>query len=134
MKKPHLSESEFWTALREHAGIYARTAKAITEKYNIPYTRQGVKARAERYPERLQDIIDQNLDVAESELINLMQSKNQRVKLHAVEFYLRTKGRNRDYVERNEASVLIKTPDNILNKDEILAEIARIEKILETKS
>lgn len=131
--KKRLSDPEFWAILRENSGLYARTASAIKLRHDIPYTRQSVKERAERHPARLQDILDETLDIAESELITLMQSKNLKIKQKAVEFYLRTKGRNRDYVERNEASVLIKNSDASMGKDEILAEIARIDKILGTK-
>jgi len=58
-----------------------------------------------------------------------MASKNERVQEKAVEFYLRTKGRYRDYVERSENSVLIKKSES-LTKEEILKEIERIEGIL----
>jgi hypothetical protein len=102
MAKMHISDKEFWAILRENAGIYARTARAISKAFSIEYTRDAVKKRAERYPERLQSIIDENLDIAEEGLHSLLRSKTENVRFRAVEFYLRTKGKSRGYVERSE--------------------------------
>jgi hypothetical protein len=131
--KKRLSDPEFWSILRENSGLYARTASAIREKHGIPYTRQSVKERSERHPAKLQDILDETLDIAESELIDLMQSKNLKIKQKSVEFYLRTKGRDRGYVDRTEASVILKNSEVSMTKEQILAEIDRIDKILELK-
>lgn len=64
-----------------------------------------VQSRAEKKPELLQDIQEENLDIAEEGLHSLMRSKNERVRLRAVELYLRTRGRCRGYVERVERDV-----------------------------
>jgi len=101
MKKIRLSEKEFWAILRKNAGIYARTAKAIYNEYGIEYSRQAVRDRALKKPELLEDIIEESLDVAEESLRSLMFSKNERVRFNAVEFFLRTKGRERGYVEKS---------------------------------
>lgn len=102
MAKMHISDKEFWPILRENAGIYARTARAIRKAFNIDYTRDAVKKRAERHPERLQSIIDENLDIAEEGLHSLMRSKKENIRFRAIEFYLKTKGKSRGYVERSE--------------------------------
>jgi hypothetical protein len=101
MKKKRLSEKEFWAILRKNAGIYARTARAIFNEYGIEYSRQAVRDRALKKPEILKDIIEENLDVAEESLRSLMLSKNERIRFNAVEFYLRTKGRERGYIEKS---------------------------------
>lgn len=101
MKKKRLSDKEFWAILRKNAGIYARTARAILDKYDIEYSRQAVRDRALKKPELLQDIVEESLDVAEESLRSLMLSKNERIRFNAVEFFLRTKGRERGYVEKS---------------------------------
>lgn len=101
MKKIRLSEKEFWAILRKNAGIYARTARAISDKYDIEYSRQAVRDRALKKPELYKDIIQESLDVAEEGLHSLMFSKNERIRFNAIEFFLRTKGRERGYVEKS---------------------------------
>ena len=59
-----VSEKEFWEILRENAGLYSRTARAIEKQFNVSYSRQAVKERAEKDLGRLSDIEDQNFDVA----------------------------------------------------------------------
>jgi hypothetical protein len=101
MKKIRLSEKEFWAILRKNAGIYARTARAISDKYDIEYSRQAVRDRALKKPQLYEDIIQESLDVAEESLRSLMFSKNERIRFNAIEFFLRTKGRERGYVEKS---------------------------------
>lgn len=97
-----ITDEQFFAILRESAGLYARTARAIEKQHNITYTRQSVKERAERHPEILRDIEEENKDVAEEGLHSLMRSKNERIKLQSVQMYLKTKGKDRGYVERSE--------------------------------
>jgi phage antirepressor YoqD-like protein len=103
-KARKLTNKQFWAILRANAGLYARTARAITEQYNIPYTRQSVKERAEKNPELLADIEEENIDIAEEALQSLMRSKNERIKLQAVQLVLKTKGKHRGYIERTEVT------------------------------
>lgn len=98
MAKKRLSDKEFWTILRENAGIYSRTAQAIRSQFGIEYSRQAVKDRAEKRPELLSNILEENIDVAEDGLLSLMKSKNERVRLKSIEFFLRTRGASRGYV------------------------------------
>ena len=84
-----VSEKEFWEILRENAGLYSRTARAIEKQFNVSYSRQAVKERAEKDLERLSDIEDQNFDVAEEGLHSLMRSKNEKIKLDSTRFYLK---------------------------------------------
>lgn len=100
MAKQRISQKEFFAILRENAGLYARTARAIQKQFGISYTRQSVKERAERRPDILEDIREENVDVAEEGLHSLMRSKDERIKLKAVEIYLRTIGKKRGYVEQ----------------------------------
>jgi hypothetical protein len=101
-KLKKISDKEFFAVLRENAGLYARTAKAIEEQFRVAYTRQAVRDRAEKHPDILADIEDENIDVAEAGLHSLMSADDDRVKLKAIELYLKTKGKKRGYVEKQE--------------------------------
>lgn len=101
-KGKKLSKAEFISILRENAGLFARTARAIEKQYGVKFSRQSVRERALKHPEELKDIEEQNIDVAEEGLHSLMRSKNERVKLQAIKMYLQTKGKKRGYIERKE--------------------------------
>jgi len=103
-KGSKLSDQQFLSILRENAGLYARTARAIRKQFKIDYSRQAVKERAEHHPEELLDICEENLDIAEEGLHSLMRSSNETVKLKAIELFLKTKGKKRGYVERQEVT------------------------------
>jgi hypothetical protein len=96
-----LSDNEFLTILRENAGIYARTARAINKAYpGMKFTRQAVRQRAETFKDDLLDIQEENIDVAEEGLHSLMRSNNQSIKLKAINLFLQAKGRVRGYGDR----------------------------------
>ncbi len=97
-----LTDKEFFAILRENAGLFARTARAIEKQFNIEYSRQAVRERAEKNKVVLADIEEQNLDVAEEGLHSLIRSKSEGIKLRAIELYLKTKGKKRGYVERTQ--------------------------------
>ena len=116
-KTRKLTDKEFWSILRKNAGLYARTARMIEKEFNITYTRQAVKSRAETNPERLADIIEENVDVAEEGLHDLMRSPLPNIRLKAIEMYLRTKGAHRGYFTKDslkhegEVKVLVEFTD-----------------------
>lgn len=117
-----VSDKEFWDILRENAGLYARTGRAIEKQFNVSYSRQAVKDRAEKDMERLNDVKDQNFDVAEEGLHSLMRSENERIKLDSTKFYLERKGKDRGYSQRQEITGAEGMPTNfqieiIENKD-----------------
>jgi len=101
-KARKITDKEFFAILRENAGLYARTARAIVAQFKIPYTRQAVRARAEKHPDVVADIEEENFDIAEEGLHSLMRSKAENVRFKSIEFFLKTKGRKRGYVERKE--------------------------------
>lgn len=103
-KDKKLSENEFLAILRENGGLFARTAKAIEDKYKITYSRQSCRIRAEKHPKFLADIEEEMLDIAEAELYKIIKDEDlSSVRLKAIEFYLKCKGKKRDYVERTES-------------------------------
>lgn len=104
MAEFYLSDEEFFSILRENAGLFARTAKAISETYGIEYSRQAARQRALMSPEILADIDDESLDLAEGGMNDLMKSLDEDVKFKSCQFVLKTKGKKRGYVERTEVS------------------------------
>ena len=97
-----LSSEEFWAGLRESAGLYARAVRLYKKEYGVVISRVGVRDRALKDPDQLKDIREQNLDIAEEGLHSLMRTKNENVKLRAIELFLKTQGRARGYVEKQE--------------------------------
>jgi len=100
-----ISDEQFLSILRESAGIFGRTAREISKKFKIKYTRQSVRERAENFLNELTDIREENLDIAEEGLHSLMQSKNENIKLRALEIFLKTQGKKRGYNEKQEVDV-----------------------------
>ncbi len=100
-----VTDSEFWGALRANGGLFARTAKVLEKKYSITITRQSVRERAMRDIDRLNDIREESLDVAEEVLQGLIRAGDKRIALDATKFYLKTQGKTRGYVERIETEV-----------------------------
>ena len=103
-----ISDEQFLSVLRENAGLYARTAKAIKKQFNINYSRQAVRARAKHFPDELADIEEENLDIAEEGLLTLMRTASENTRIRAIEIYLKTKGKKRGYIEKNEMDINIK--------------------------
>lgn len=99
-----LTDKQFWTILRKNAGLYARTARAIEKEWGIDYTRQAVKLRAERQPDRLADILEETVDLAEEGLHDLMRNPLPNIRLKAIELYLKSKGSNRGYHQKEAVS------------------------------
>lgn len=99
-----VSDKEFWTILRKERGIYARTARTIEKTFGISYSRLAVKDRAERYPDRLNDILEETIDIAEEGLHDLMRSSLPNVKLKAIELFLRAKGSHRGYHNKEQVT------------------------------
>lgn len=100
-----VTDVEFWSALRKNKALYSRTARALELKYNITYSRQAVKERAEKDLDQLNDIVEENLDVAEEVHHNLMMSKDEKIQIKASQFYLKNKGKGRGYIEKQQIEI-----------------------------
>jgi hypothetical protein len=103
-----VSDEQFFAILRENAGLFSRTARAISTQFGIKYSRQSVHERARKHPEILADIDEENLDIAEEGLNSIMRSKSETIRLDAVKFYLKNKGKKRGYVEKTETAITVK--------------------------
>lgn len=77
----------------------------IRSKFSIQYTRQSVRDRSQKFLDELEDIREDNLDLAEEGLHTLMKSKNEHIRLRALEIFLRTQGKKRGYNEKQEVDV-----------------------------
>lgn len=101
-KARKITDKQFWTVLRKNAGLYARTARAIEKEFGISYSRQAVRDRAEKNPDLLFDILEENIDIAEEGLHDLMRSALPNVKLKAIELFLKSKAKDRGYFQKEQ--------------------------------
>jgi hypothetical protein len=113
MAEIKISDEAFLSILRENGGLYAVTAKAIDDQLGIKLSRQAVRQRAMDHPEELKDIEEEQSDIAEEGLQSLMKSTDDKIKIDAIKFYLKTKGKKRGYVERVENAVTDNDGNNI---------------------
>lgn len=129
-KKKKISDQEFLIILRECAGIFSKTAEAIRQKYGIEYSRQAVRERAQRFADELEDIYQENLDIAEDGLHSIIKNGPDRIRLKAIEFFLKMKGKDRGYTtETIPVPYMSEAEKRIQNMsdEELDAEIKRLE-------
>lgn len=88
-----LPDGQFWQMLEEAGGIYARAARLIERVYGISMSRQNVRQRALKDPERLNDIRENKIDHAEEVITDLLKSQNEAIRLRAAELLLTRHGR-----------------------------------------
>jgi hypothetical protein len=94
MPKEKIPDNEFCKIFSENGGLYTKTSVAIEKKFNIPYSRQAVFERAQRYPELLKEIEEKNIEIAHNAFIELMQQKdNLEVRFKTARYYAQTKGK-----------------------------------------
>ena len=113
-----VTDIQFWTELRKNKALYSRTARAIEKKYNVTYTRQAVKHRAEKDIDQLNDIVEENLDIAEEVHHKLMLSEDEKIQIKATQFYLKNKGKGRGYVEKQEVEITERKPLSWLDEED----------------
>ena len=128
-----VTDKELWAALEANSGLLSRTARALEKKLGITYTRQAVKERAEKDMERLNDIREQQIDIAEDSLIKLIRSEDERVRFQAVKYYLSTIGKKRGYVERRELDHNLGTLELTEKQQEEVNEVLAREGIISLK-
>ncbi len=87
-----VSDNEFWEELRIQKGGFASTARALEKKYDVEYTRQAVEHRAKKDLDRLRSVKETITELVENIHFGLMMSEDEKIKIKAVQFYLRAKG------------------------------------------
>ena len=111
-----LSDEEFFAAVREAGGIYSRAVVLIKKKFGIDITRQSVRERCLSNPEIMQDIKEQNIDVALEGLHSLLKSDDEKVKLGAVKYYLNNQAKHLGFNEGNKEQPPTKLEIEIIRK------------------
>ena len=97
-RRPALKEKEIAEALQASAGIQSTAAKML--RVSPPAISARIKTSI-FLQEILEEIREDNLDIAESELLLKIREGN----MTAIIFYLKTIGKSRGYTERYETSV-----------------------------
>jgi hypothetical protein len=124
MNSPKFSLDQVEAALRASAGI--RSAAAM----KLGCSTRTISNYLDRYPELREveaDILEQNLDLAETKLLTAIRDGD----LRAVIFYLKTKGKVRGYSERTELTTSEGEPIDVTKlSDEDLERIVRGERPL----
>jgi hypothetical protein len=105
MKKGRLPNKDFWRILRENGGIYSRTARYIKEVYDIDYTRQAVRQRAEKDMEQLEDVLAEVFEKAEGGLLDMIETGTPNIKIKAIEILYKFKGAKYGYTQQTKAEV-----------------------------
>jgi Bacterial regulatory protein, Fis family len=119
MANPKYTDDQIEAALRASAGILSAAAVKLG---CTPRTVRNYLDRSEQLRDVEAEILDQNLDLAETKLLTAIRDGN----LTAVIFYLKTKGKARGYTERAEVTGADGGPIDVTKlSDEELERIAR---------
>ena len=73
-----ISDFDFWRILEQERGLQSKTAAAIREFVGKPYTRQAVNDRIQKNPDRFDEILEMNIDAAESVWFDVTRDKTAR--------------------------------------------------------
>ena len=97
-QKQHLKKAQFITELEATMGVVSQACKRCGIDRTTPYR---WAREDEKFKEDMEEIQNVVLDFAESKLYELVDEKHPT----AIIFLLKTKGRNRGYVERQEMDI-----------------------------
>jgi len=101
----HIAEAKFWKALEESHGIYAQAGEALG------ISRQAVKQRADKDPERYEHLEETGIDVARGvikEHMELKSKDDRHIRQRAAEFLLRYKGSKQHFIESSKVDLTSK--------------------------
>ena len=96
-----VTEDQLIDAIKKNAGIVSGILQTLKKEYNVELTRNAIYERRYDNPKIDAAFIEaeeMTADVAENRLLDAIRSGN----MKAVMFYLKTKGKKRGYVERQE--------------------------------
>lgn len=106
-----IPDKQFWGILRQCAGNITECRDEILKQTGIQMSRQAVHQRATRQMEQLNDIRDEAVDAAEAGLMTLMKSKNQTIKIKAIELFLKAYGKKRGYGNTHQIEFNVNLPE-----------------------
>lgn len=123
-----ISDEKLGEVLKKTLGLQSHASAMIYKEYGIQISSQAIGqriAKSEYLQKCLEEITAKSLDLAEGKLLKSINDGN----LSAIIFYLKTKGRDRGYCERNEivgnngeplqtSEIKIYIPDNGRDKKE----------------
>ena len=125
-----ISDKVYWTYLKANKGLYSQTAAAIAQHENIKMSRQAVRERAIRNPDKLNEVFEYLKDKAESNMHNLMDdADSDAVKLKANLEWLNRKAKDRGWGEDETIDINA----NISNESKISLENVDPEILLKIK-
>lgn len=111
-----IREVDFWQVMEETGGRFSMAVDLIKERFGVSITRQSVHARANKKPEKLREIEERKLDIAEDTIFDLMQNgQNENARLKAAETYIKYKGHVRGYTESKRIDMDVTTGGESLN-------------------
>ncbi len=96
-KSEHLKKGQLLKALEKSLGIVSTACEAVSISRTTYYKYYNEDEDFKRSVDSISDIA---LDCAESQLFELIKAKN----VTAIIFYLKTKGKKRGYIEKQESS------------------------------
>jgi hypothetical protein len=102
-RRKSYTDAQIVEALRRAAGVQVVAAELLFRAHGRPCSRQQISHRILHSPglqKALTDIRDQNIDLAESRLLEKIRGGN----INAIVFYLSTQGKERGYSRRVEAT------------------------------
>lgn len=103
-KKPRMSIRQIEEALRACGGVYSAAAQRLG---CAPNTVRNYVNRTPKLQKAVEDICERNVDLAESALMMVLRNPKHPKHVTACIFFLKTQGRHRGYVEKQEVDAKV---------------------------
>lgn len=111
-----IREADFWQVMEETGGRFSMAIDIFKERFGVTITRQALHHRANKKPDKLRDIEERKLDIAEDTIFDLMQNgENENARLKAAETYIKYKGHIRGYTESKNINMDVTSKGESLN-------------------
>ena len=119
-----VTDKQFVKILTENFGDYSKTARSISKKYGVAYSRQATAERAKNFPNVNTDHVHPLLlNSAQSVLFDSLQSDNETVKLKAAQFVLTYLG---NWSQQHDIKVTSDEPLFVVRADQTKEHQARV--------
>lgn len=111
-----IREADFWQVMEETGGRFSMAIDIFKERFGVTITRQALHHRANKKPDKLREIEERKLDIAEDTIFDLMQNgENENARLKAAETYIKYKGHIRGYTESKNINMDVTSKGESLN-------------------